>query len=152
MAVTARKNDIYEYAPTRVYSYSRSATAAAEPVRKESVPKTEEKVQQRRKTSAKVQAKPQIKKAVLSIATAAIIASTLIFVMARYAAINSSYSALNDLKAEIVAAEREIEVLNVKLNTSISLEAAREAALNAGMGYPTEEQIVNLNEAGGSGN
>lgn len=151
MAVTAKKNEVYEYAPTRVYSYSRSAAAVAEPQRKEPAQKNGKKPEQKQKTRAAVQAKPQIKRAVLSMTAVAMVAAVMLFVITRYAAINKSYSALNEMKDNITAIEQEIEMLNVKLNTSVSLEAARAAAVEAGMGYPTEEQVVNLNGTGEGG-
>ncbi len=146
MAVTAKKNDIYEYAPTRVYSYSRSSTAVAEPQRREHEQSggNQTKQKQKQKTSAFVKAKPQFKRAVISMSAVAAVAAVVLFVVMRYAAINESYSAINEMKDNITAIEQEIEMLNVKLNTSVSIEAAREAALNAGMGYPTEEQVVSL--------
>ncbi|MBQ9832928.1 MAG: hypothetical protein IJO48_04260 [Clostridia bacterium] len=148
MAVTAKKNDNYEYAPTRVYSYSRSSTApAVEPAVKPKQNTGEKKAPVKQKKTA-VNNKPHILKTVVSVSAVAAIAAVMIFVITRYAAINSAYAAVNDLKDNITKLEQDIETLNVQLNTSVNIEAAREAALNAGMGYPAADQVVSLEETG----
>lgn len=149
MAVPAKKSETYEYAPTRVYSYSRSSVAyAAEPVEKvpERKPRqeTKQETRQRVKENTQAKAKPQLKRAVLACCSVAFMAAAVLFVITRFAAVNQAYSALNDVKEDIKAAEREIEVLSVQLNNSVDIDAAREAAIKAGMGYPTAEQVVKL--------
>lgn len=153
MAVTGKRNDTYEYATTRLYSYSRSSTALAEsvsPVRKETAPKTKTEEKTKQKTAPQTKAKPklQVKKAAAVIGAAALAVSLSVLITTRYSAISSSCVALSKMQSQINSIKQEIEMLDIKLSTSVSLEAAREAAVNAGMDYPTEEQIVDLSEGG----
>ena len=57
---------------------------------------------------------------------------------------------MNDLKDGIAESERNIAALNVQLNNALNIDAAREAALAAGLGYPTAEQIVRVRETVGN--
>ena len=68
----------------------------------------------------------------------------LIILLVRYALIRPEYAVVNEIRDQIVACNREIDILNVQLNAAVSLEEAREAALEAGMGYPQADQIVRI--------
>ena len=69
------------------------------------------------------------------------VAALLIILLVRYAIISQEYAVVNEIRDQIVACSREIDILNVQLNAAVSLEEAREAALEAGMGYPQADQI-----------
>ena len=72
------------------------------------------------------------------------VAALLIILLVRYAIISQEYAVVNEIRDQIVACNREIDILNVQLNAAVSLEEAREAALEAGMGYPQADQIVRI--------
>lgn len=149
MAVAARKHEEY-YAPvTRVYSYSRSATAvnyeavtAPKPVmpRPKPVPAPAPKVQ----AQPVPKADPHLGRKVLSIASVVVVAIALLMVIMRYSMIASQYAEVNQLKEDIEASNLNIASLDVKLQCAINLDDARDAAQAAGMGYPTAEQIVKV--------
>jgi len=71
-------------------------------------------------------------------------AAAVLLLLVRYAAITEQYAVVNDLKAVIEENERALTELNVELNSAVSLQQAREAALQAGLGYPSAEQIVRI--------
>ena len=167
MAVAARKDE-YVYAPSRVYSHSRAATAEAlpnempqqaprpeEPGSAEAEPRTrtrEPAVKTRVQTgpSPRQRRKQRVLPKVASVACIFLIAAVLIGVIVRYSAIALAYSAVNDLEDGIAESERNIAALNVQLNNALNIDAAREAALAAGLGYPTAEQIVRVRETVGN--
>jgi len=68
----------------------------------------------------------------------------MILILVRYAMISQEYVVVNETKELIEESSREIAALKVQLNTAVCLEEARAAALEAGMGYPTAEQIIRI--------
>lgn len=130
---------------TRVYSYSRAATAETLPYAPVRENNTRTRVQQH-PTPAKNQRKRTASRALALIATLAT-AAVLMALMIRYAMIAQSYTEINELTDEIELAKQDIASLNVKLNTAVSIDEARAAATDAGMGYPTAEQIVRVTDA-----
>lgn len=168
MAVAARKDE-YLYAPSRVYSHSRAATAEALPNDEPySVPRTEEpdgqaeaaprtrvkeptvKTRVHKGPSARQRRKERVFPKVMSVACIFLIAAVLIGVIVRYSMISLAYSAVNDLTDQIEESKRNIAALNVQLNSALDMNAARDAALEAGLGYPTAEQIIRVQETVGS--
>lgn len=83
-------------------------------------------------------------KKVSVLATVVFIAAALIGVLMRYAEISTEYNKVNTLKSNIAQCEIELTELAVKLNSAVSIDTAREAAQEAGMGYPGADQIVKV--------
>ncbi|MEA5059692.1 Cell division protein FtsL [bioreactor metagenome] len=151
MAVAAKKSDdSVRYAPgTRIYS--RGAAAPALEIEKEKQPHAAPKRQQGAAAQITRVAKdacprPKVSAGRLLLVTLGILASAalLLITLVRYAMISQEYAVVNETKTQIETYQREIAALNVQLNAAVSLEKARAAALAAGMGYPTAEQIVRL--------
>lgn len=160
MAVAAKKAE-YLYAPSRVYSQSRASTAEAlpqaAPQQQEAAPqqpaRTKEpavKTRVHKGPSPRQLRKQRILPKVASIACIFIAAAVLIGVIVRYSAITLAHSAVNQLTDDIAESERNIAALNVQLNNALSIEAARETAQEAGLWYPTAEQIVHVQETIGN--
>ncbi len=163
MAVAARKNE-YVYAPSRVYSYSRAATAEALPREREEykpkrgmpkigpdyLPKQKSKEEleleraQRAEKNAKNRRSAGVK--IMSFLAVAITAAAVIGLLMRYAVIAYEFSQVNSLQKEIEQAQYDISALNVLFNSAVSLEDAKSAAAAQGMDYPTAEQIVHIVE------
>lgn len=157
MAVAARKIDSeLRYAPaTRVYSQGAAAPALApeapRPVR-EAQPRQAPKAAPapgRARVARAVKPRPQVSAGRLLFVTLAILAGAalLIILLVRYAMISQDYAVVNGIKTDIEEIQREIDALNVELSAAVSLEDARAAALEAGMGYPTAEQIIRIQGA-----
>ncbi len=158
MAATAKKNP-YAYAPSRVYSYSRAATAEAlpdhdgefrpgtnpqqpAPTRKtHAAPRT--RVQ--REPSAAVKRKQRLMPKLFSIAGVFAVAALLIGIVVRYAAIATEYGNINAMEAKITESRRRITELEVQLDEAVSLVDARQTAETAGLDYPAASQIVDVN-------
>ena len=147
MAVAARKIEreyVYAGAPgARVYSRSRAATmeaAVQAPVYVHRKAKEEPSVSGRRKPVAA----PQAGKKLLCTFGVMAAAAVLLLMLVRYAAITEQYSVVNDMKATIEESQRNLAELKVKLNSAVTLEEARDAALSAGMSYPAADQIVKI--------
>lgn len=143
MAVAARKvqNEyVYTHSSTmRVYTH-RAASAAAQP-QVEAQQKTEERP---------AQGIGIIKKLAISCCIL-LAAATMLVVLMRYAMITEQYAVVNEYKQTIEENQRTLNELEVKLNSAVSLEEAREAALAAGLGYPSVSQIVTINGAAYAG-
>ncbi len=147
MAVAAKKIE-REYvcidAPgARVYARNRAATMEAavhEPVyvhrgtRETSNPAVR----------PKIAPAPQVWKKLLCTFGIMAVAAVLLLMLVRYAAITEQYSVINDMKTTIVESQRNLAELKVKLNSAVTLEEARDAALSAGMSYPAADQIVKI--------
>ena len=152
MAIAARKtDDALRYAPaTRVYSQAEANPAAEPPVRRPPQPSPVRPSRKPGSPATRVarQAKPSAFAGLgrLLLITMSVLtgAALLIMLLVRYAIISQEYAVVNELKDDIVQYQQEIEMLNVQLNGAVTLEEAREAALAAGMGYPTAEQIVRI--------
>ena len=77
------------------------------------------------------------------------IAAVMIGLVFRYASIASAYRAVNSTQKKIEESQRRITELEVQLDEAVSLDEARLAAAQAGLNYPTAEQIVEVNGAVG---
>lgn len=155
MASAARKNE-YIYAPSKVYSYSRAATAEALPQQEPQI-ETEtvetpapayhpvHNTRIRREPSHRVQRKRRTLPKLASFAGVIATAAVLVFMVLRYATITSEWSQVNDIQRSITESRRRIAELEVQLDEAISLEDARLSAVEAGLDYPNAEQIVSVN-------
>ena len=56
--------------------------------------------------------------------------------------VNSTYSQINQMKAQNVELEASLNELNAQLEQSVDLNEIRQAALSEGMIYPDSQQIV----------
>lgn len=65
-------------------------------------------------------------------------------IMVRYATITEQYAVVNQYKNTIEENKRTLDRLEVRLNSAVNLDEAREAALAAGLGYPAASQIVKI--------
>ena len=144
MAVAARKIDteyVYAGSPAmRVYTHR--------------VPRAEEApaVQQQEQEQEQPAAKPAHSYSLIQklLTTCAILAAAaaILMVMVRYADIAVQYAVVNEHKTTIEENNRTLAELEVRLNSAVSLEEAREAALAAGLGYPAASQIVSIDGTG----
>ncbi|MDR0841079.1 MAG: hypothetical protein LBN26_06815 [Christensenellaceae bacterium] len=153
MAIAARKQDSeLRYAPTtRVYSYAAEPAAAPEAKPQgQTAPQGRPASAAHKKTRMaaphKPGAQPQVSAGKALFTTLCVIACAglLLMILVRYAMITQEYVKVNDLKETIAQTDLEIAALGVQLNTEVSFEEARAAALAAGMGYPMPEQIVHI--------
>ena len=71
-------------------------------------------------------------------------AIALLAIMVRYATITEQYAVVNQYKNTIEENKRTLDRLEVRLNSAVNLDEAREAALAAGLGYPAASQIVKI--------
>ena len=159
MAATAKKNP-YAYAPSRVYSYSRAATAEALPnyegeqaevqprqnpqqPQRQAHPAPRTRVQ--REPSPAVKRKRRLMPKLFSFAGVFAVAALLIGIVVRYAAIATEYANVNQMEAKITESKRRITELEVQLDEAVNLADARQTAEDAGLGYPTSDQIVDVN-------
>lgn len=144
MAVAARKIDteyVYAGSPAmRVYTHR--------------VPRVEEApvVQQQEQAQEQPASKPAHSYSLIQklLTTCAILAAAaaILLVMVRYADIAVQYAVVNEHKTTIEENNRTLAELEVRLNSAVSLEEAREAALAAGLGYPAASQIVSIDGTG----
>lgn len=159
MAVAAGKNK-YAYAPSRVYSYARTALAEelpayepeASPHRAPQVapkqPRTtahpSAQTRVRRDATPAARRKQRFLPKLFSVTAVFITAAMLIYIIVRYASITAQWGDVTAMQANIEESRRRITQLEVQLDEAADLEVAREAALEAGMNYPTAEQIVRV--------
>ncbi len=144
MAVAARKNDaeyVYAGSPAmRVYTHR--------------MPKAEEmpEAQPQEQVQAQPAARPDHSYSLMHklLTTCAILAAAaaILLVMVRYSDISVQYAMVNEYKTTIEENNRTLAELEVRLNSAVSLEEAREAALAAGLGYPAASQIVSIDGTG----
>lgn len=71
-------------------------------------------------------------------------AIAILAIMVRYATITEQYAVVNQYKNTIEENKRTLDRLEVRLNSAVNLDEAREAALAAGLGYPATSQIVKI--------
>ena len=71
-------------------------------------------------------------------------AIAILAIMVRYATITEQYAVVNQYKDTIEENKRTLDRLEVRLNSAVNLDEAREAALAAGLGYPAASQIVKI--------
>ena len=159
MAATAKKGQNV-YAPSRVYSYSRAATAEKLPYEEaESIPAQIPRAEPKRHaapqtrimreaTTAQKRKQRTLPK-LISVTGVLMIAAVMIGLVFRYASIASAYRAVNSTQKKIEESQRRITELEVQLDEAVSLDEARLAAVQAGLNYPTAEQIVEVNGAVG---
>lgn len=159
MAATAKKGQNV-YAPSRVYSYSRAATAEKLPYEEaESIPAQISRAEPKRHaapqtrimreaTTAQKRKQRTLPK-LISVTGVLMIAAVMIGLVFRYASIASAYRMVNSTQKKIEESQRRITELEVQLDEAVSLDEARLAAAQAGLNYPTAEQIVEVNGAVG---
>lgn len=159
MAATAKKGQNV-YAPSRVYSYSRAATAEKLPYEEaESIPAQIPRAEPKRHaapqtrimreaTTAQKRKQRTLPK-LISVTGVLMIAAVMIGLVFRYASIASAYRMVNSTQKKIEESQRRITELEVQLDEAVSLDEARLAAAQAGLNYPTAEQIVEVNGAVG---
>ncbi len=142
MAVAARKIDteyVYAGSPAmRVYTH-RAQRVEEEPVVQQQT--------QTRSAERPVHSYSIIQKLLTTCAVLAA-AAAILLVMLRYADIAAQYATVNEYKSTIQENSRTLAELEVRLNSAVSLEEAREAALAAGLGYPAASQIVSIDGTG----
>lgn len=154
MAIAARKTESQlRYAPrTRVYAQG-AACPAAEPVGQPRPKPGHGAARPAGPRVTRIARQPKVNLYVdagrLLFTTMGVLsaAALLIILLVRYAIISQEYAVVNQIREQIVACNREIDILNVQLNAAVSLDQAREAALEAGMGYPQADQIVRIQGA-----
>ena len=71
-------------------------------------------------------------------------AIAILAIMVRYATITEQYAVVNQYKNTIEENKRTLDRLEVRLNSAVNLDEAREAAHAAGLGYPAASQIVKI--------
>lgn len=71
-------------------------------------------------------------------------AIAILAIMVRYATITEQYAVVNQYKNTIEENKRTLDRLEVRLNSAVNLDEAREAAFAAGLGYPAASQIVKI--------
>ena len=71
-------------------------------------------------------------------------AIAILAIMVRYATITEQYAVVNQYKNTIEENKRTLDRLEVRLNSAVNLDEAREAALAAGLGYPAASPIVQI--------
>lgn len=134
MAVAARKLDndyVYARSSTmRVYTHRMPAAA--------DTPQTE--------AVAQPASKPRYSPLQRLAVTCGILMSAIaiLAIMVRYATITEQYAVVNQYKNTIEENKRTLDRLEVRLNSAVNLDEAREAALAAGLGYPAASQIVKI--------
>ncbi|MDO4492691.1 MAG: hypothetical protein Q4C53_02255 [Clostridia bacterium] len=72
-----------------------------------------------------------------------VLAGMILFVLTGYERITRAYAAINELSQSIDDVNLRISELNVAIECAVTIEQAENAALAAGMTYPTEAQIFN---------
>lgn len=159
MAATAKKGQNV-YAPSRVYSYSRAATAEKLPYEEaESIPAQIPRAEPKRHAAPKTRIMREATTAqkrkqrtlpkLISVTGVLVIAAVMIGLVFRYASIASAYRTVNSTQKKIEESQRRITELEVQLDEAVSLDEAMLAAAQAGLNYPTAEQIVEVNGAVG---
>lgn len=141
MAIAAR-NLQGEYAgmpATRVYSQ----TAELLRQRREEEAARLERERERRAARRKVAREAAMTRFFMIMAVG-VAAAAMLVVLMRYAKITEEYAAVNALKQNIAQTQLEIQSLHVQLNGAVSLSEAQAAAEEAGLGYPTADQIVTV--------
>lgn len=147
----AAKKDTYVYAPSRVYSYSRAATAEALP---EAAPAPHRgaprpahpapRTRVKREPSPAMKRKQRFVPKLVSVIEVFAATALIIFIVVQYSLIAGEYNELNDIRSDIEASKLRIAELEVQLDSAVNVEEAREAAEKAGLDYPSAGQIVDV--------
>ena len=134
MAVAARKLD-------NDYVYARSSTMRVYTHRKPAEADTPQA-----EAVAQPAVKPRYSPLQRLAVTCGILMSAIaiLAIMVRYATITEQYAVVNQYKNTIEENKRTLDRLEVRLNSAVNLDEAREAALAAGLGYPAASQIVKI--------
>lgn len=134
MAVAARKLD-------NDYVYARSSTMRVYTHRMPAEPDTPQA-----EAVAQPAVKPRYSPLQRLAVTCGILMSAIaiLAIMVRYATITEQYAVVNQYKNTIEENKRTLDRLEVRLNSAVNLDEAREAALAAGLGYPAASQIVKI--------
>ncbi len=148
MAIAAQEiQGDYAYMPaTRVYSHA----AVMRAVREEKA-RGEREAKRAARAAQNKAAREAALRRFFMIVTVAVAAASMLLVLIRYYKINTAYAEVNQLKSAIEATKLEIKSLNVELNSAVSLEEARDAATEAGLGYPKADQIITVDPYAPSG-
>jgi len=145
MAVAARKNDteyVYAGSPAmRVYTHRVQRAEEAPAVQQEEA----------QQPAAKPAHSYGLMHKLLTTCAVLAAAAAILLVMVRYSDIAVQYAVVNDYKTTIEENNRTLAELEVRLNSAVSLEEAREAAWAAGLGYPAASQIVSIDGTGAGG-
>ena len=151
MAVAARKLDNERrYAPAVTRVYAQGAAAPALEPEERAQPKAPPRQKANPARATRIARAPQkyvtVNPGKIMITTLATMAGAalMILILVRYAIISQEYSMVNDTREQIAQSGQEIAALKVQLNAAVSMEDARAAALAAGMGYPSADQIVRI--------
>ena len=108
----------------------------------------EKKKQKKRKAPVVVRQQREIStfERVLIMACTFIFAAMVVFILSGYERITRAYADINTLTNEIDKVNLHISELNVSIECAVTIEQSEEAALEAGMIYPTQEQIYTSSE------
>ena len=128
MAVAARKLD-------NDYVYARSSTMRVYTHRMPAEADTPQ---------AEAVAQPAVKPRYSPLQRLAVTCGILMSAIAILAIITEQYAVVNQYKNTIEENKRTLDRLEVRLNSAVNLDEAREAALAAGLGYPAASQIVKI--------
>ena len=71
-----------------------------------------------------------------------LVAGMLLFILSGYERISRAYSDINTLNSQIEEVKLHISELNVSIECAVTIEEAEQAALAAGMTYPSQSQIL----------
>lgn len=154
MAVAARQANKDYYAPSGYAYTSAAATASAQPAvqpSRQPSPAPQPQPRQPKRTPG-YRVRPDAHSAISPLKKAAMIfgimgvSAALLLVLARYARIADEYGVVNDLESQISQQNRDIQTLNVALEFAMTIQEADAAAKEAGMNYPTADQIVQPGE------
>ena len=74
--------------------------------------------------------------------SAFLVAGMLLFILSGYERISRAYSDINTLNSQIEEIKLHISELNVSIECAVTIEEAEQAALAAGMTYPSQSQIL----------
>lgn len=141
MAVAARKSEVeYAYLPATLV-YSKAAAQRAREEEQAELARREQRSQ--RVSSVRVAGREAMRKLSMMLCVAVAMGAILLVLM-RYSGIAEAYGAVNELRDNIEQTRRTITALNVELNSAVSLQEARDAAEEAGLGYPRSDQIITV--------
>ena len=74
-----------------------------------------------------------------------IFAGMIVFVLSGYERISRAYADINTINDSIESVKLHISELNVSIECAVTIDQAEEAAIAAGMSYPTQSQILSSN-------
>ena len=143
MAAAARRveAEAHEYMPvTRVYAQPRRSA-----VQKPYEDPAQRKLREQELAQARAAARVEARKRAFMLLAIAVAATCILMMIVRYCLITQQYAQVNEAKTDIARYKREVQEYNVQLNSVLTLSEAREAAEEAGLGYPSAGQIIEIN-------